>query len=79
MGKCSNCGKKIEYNKFKWYRGKVLCYDCYDTRLERKKAKKLQKYTEPTKEEKDEILGAAIENLGATEINETPEEVKDEQ
>jgi len=40
MGKCSNCGKKIEYNKFKWYRGKILCYECYDTRLERKKAKK---------------------------------------
>lgn len=40
MGKCNNCGKKIEYNKFKHYRGKVLCYECYDTRLERKRAKK---------------------------------------
>lgn len=42
MGKCENCGKAIRYNKFKRYRGKVLCYDCYDTRLERKKQKKLE-------------------------------------
>lgn len=41
MGKCSNCKKKIEYNKFKMYRGKILCYNCYATRLERKKAKAL--------------------------------------
>jgi len=40
MGKCDNCGKKILYNKFKRYRGTVLCYECYDTRLERKRAKK---------------------------------------
>jgi hypothetical protein len=40
MGKCNNCGKKIEYNKFKRYRKKILCYECYDTRLERKKVKK---------------------------------------
>lgn len=46
MGKCSECGKRIQYNKFKRYRGKILCYDkktktgCYATRLERKKAKK---------------------------------------
>lgn len=40
IGKCSNCKKPIQYNKFKRYRGKVLCYDCYDTRLERKKQKK---------------------------------------
>lgn len=40
MGKCDKCGKKIEYNKFKRYRKKILCYECYDTRLERKKAKK---------------------------------------
>lgn len=40
MGKCSNCGAKILYNKFKMYRDKVLCNKCYDTRLERKKAKK---------------------------------------
>jgi len=43
IGKCSNCGKKIQYNKFKMYRDKVLCYECYDTRLERKKAKKKAK------------------------------------
>ena len=41
MGKCSNCGEKIRYNKFKMYRGKILCPDCYATRLERKKQKKL--------------------------------------
>ena len=42
MGKCSNCGVKIQYNKFKMYRGKVLCYECYGTRLARKKQKKLE-------------------------------------
>ena len=41
MGKCSNCGEKIRYNKFKMYRGKILCPDCYATRLERKKQNKL--------------------------------------
>lgn len=40
MGKCSNCGKKIEYNQFKRYRGKILCKECYATRLERKRQKK---------------------------------------
>lgn len=38
MGKCSVCGKKILYNKYKMYRGKVLCQECYNTRLERKAA-----------------------------------------
>lgn len=40
MGKCSNCKKEIQYNQFKWYRDKILCYECYATRLERKKTKK---------------------------------------
>ena len=43
MGKCSNCRKKILYNKYKMYRGKVLCPECYDTRLERKAAKKVER------------------------------------
>jgi len=38
--KCNECGAKIQYNQFKRYRKKVLCYGCYDTRLERKAAKK---------------------------------------
>ena len=42
MGKCSECGKKIEYNKYKMYRGKVLCLECFSTRLERKAAKKAE-------------------------------------
>jgi len=40
MGSCSNCKKKILYNKYKRYRKQILCRECYDTRLERKKAKK---------------------------------------
>lgn len=39
MGKCSVCKKKILYNKYKMYRGKILCMECYSTRLERKAAK----------------------------------------
>ena len=42
MGKCNVCGKKILYNKYKMYRGKVLCPECYDTRLERKAAKRAE-------------------------------------
>ena len=42
MGKCSVCGKKILYNKYKMYRGKVLCPECYSTRLERKAARKAE-------------------------------------
>jgi len=60
MGKCSECGKKILYNKYKMYRGKVLCPECYNTRLERKAAKKaklkrqaeLVKITKPSKKAK---------------------------
>lgn len=59
MGKCSNCGKKIQYNQFKWYRDKILCYDCYDTRLERKKAKK--KAAE--KKVKEEKIEDTVENI----------------
>jgi len=36
MGKCNNCKRKILYNKYKMYRGKVLCPECYSTRLVRK-------------------------------------------
>lgn len=57
MGKCSNCKKKIQYNKFKRYRGKILCYDCYDTRQERKRQKKLEA------EAKDKITA---DNVAAT-------------
>ncbi len=40
MAKCNNCKKEIQYNKFKRYRGKILCPECYKTRLIRKKEKK---------------------------------------
>lgn len=57
MGKCNNCKKKIEYNQFKRYRGKVLCKPCYKTRLIRKKAKKEadEKLAEKVKEKTEEI------------------------
>jgi len=42
MGNCENCKEKILYNKYKRYRGKILCPKCYDTRLERKAAKKTE-------------------------------------
>jgi len=28
MGKCSKCGKKILYNKYVMYQGRVLCVPC---------------------------------------------------
>lgn len=44
MGKCSKCGNKIEYNRFKIYKEKVYCPTCYQEikpkRKPRKKSKK---------------------------------------
>lgn len=79
MGKCNLCGKKIEYNKFKRYRGKVLCYACYDTRLERKKAKKeaVEKTVEPTEKAKEELKESGID-LDAYEDIKVMEEGQDE-
>jgi len=82
MGKCSNCGKKIKYNKFKRYRGKILCYACYDTRLERKKAKKeeaAKTIAEPTEEEKEEFkkYGIKSEELKLDAYEDKEEEKND--
>jgi len=33
MGKCSKCGKKILYNKYVIYEGRVLCTPCNVARL----------------------------------------------
>ncbi len=74
MGKCNVCGKKILYNKYKMYRGKILCPECYDTRLERKaarkaelkaKAEEMQKIIAPRKKSKkaSKKLGAIIEDM----------------
>jgi recombinational DNA repair protein (RecF pathway) len=64
MGVCSNCKKKIEYNHFKRYRGKILCYACYDTRLERKAQKKAELET------KSKILAekTKVEDDGKVEL-----------
>ena len=43
MGKCENCKKKILYNRYKRYRGTILCPECFATRLERKAAKKVER------------------------------------
>jgi len=51
MGKCNNCGKKIQYNKYKRYRKQILCQACYDTRLDRKAEKKSRR----TRKAKDVI------------------------
>jgi len=67
MGKCEECGAEIRYNKFKRYRGKVLCYDCYDTRLERKKQKALEA-------EKNTEKMNADEEAKKYGFNTTPEE-----
>ena len=82
MGKCDRCGKKIEYNKFKRYRKKILCYECYDTRLERKKAKK-DAAEEAAKDEK--TLDALTDEFALADgeaVTKSPEEEnsgKDEQ
>lgn len=46
MAKCSKCGEKIEYNRFKTYNGKIYCNECYnkikeEKREKRKKARKV--------------------------------------
>ncbi len=70
MGSCENCKEKIMYNRYKRYRGKVLCPECYSTRLQRKAAKKaelkklaeLNKIVTPTKKarKKAKKLGLTI-------------------
>lgn len=80
MGKCEICKKKIMYNKYKKYRGKVLCLECYSTRLERKAAKKVirrrkaRKIVVPT-----EKAEKAIEDMGITlpEKEDEPNETSD--
>ena len=71
MGKCSECGKKILYNKYKMYRGEVLCPECYDSRLERKAAKKAERkrlakearaLITPTKKAKKDMKKKGITN-----------------
>lgn len=77
MGKCSNCGKEIQYNQFKWYRDKILCYECYDTRLERKKAKK----TRAEAHMKEEDVSKTIEDYKPGlkgKVKDEPEPSKDE-
>jgi len=78
MGECSNCKKKIEYNKFKRYRGKILCYNCYDTRLERKKAKRIAAELEKTVKEKEIDVSALTKDYSPfEEAKKTEEEVTD--
>jgi len=68
MGQCSICKKKILYNKYKMYRGKVLCSECYSTRLKRKAAKRaerkrqaeLTKIVTPTKKAKKKAKKAKL-------------------
>jgi len=80
MGSCLNCGKKILYNSYKRYRGKVLCPECYNTRLERKEAKKVElkkladlvKISTPRKKAKK-----AMQKQGLT-ITDTVDVIKDE-
>ena len=79
MGKCSVCGEKILYNKYKMYRGKVLCPDCYSTRLERKAAKKaelqqlaeMNKIVTPTKKAKKKA-----KKLGLTVMDDVAKDEK---
>jgi uncharacterized Zn finger protein (UPF0148 family) len=44
MGKCTKCGAKILYNKFKVYRGKVYCYKCYADRNKKQKKEESEQY-----------------------------------
>jgi len=82
MGKCSNCRKKILYNKYKMYRGKVLCPECYDTRLERKAAKKaerkrqaeLVKIVKPTRKAKKKVRKQGIDFAILDDVTENEEE-----
>lgn len=64
VAKCENCKKAIQYNQYKRYRGKLLCYACYDTRLIRKKQKKLAEE------------GKAEELMKANPVEDKPVELK---
>jgi hypothetical protein len=53
MGKCSKCGKKIQYNQFKKIDGVVYCLDC-------KPKEKLMGFSDPPKIMLDEALTVAL-------------------
>ncbi len=72
MGICNVCKKEIQYNKFKRYRGKILCPECYKTRLIRKKENKAQ--IEEAKLDAIEV-GAKAAEFGFTPTDDIPEQL----
>lgn len=53
MGKCSKCGKKIEYNRFETIKDKPYCLECAKkVKKSLKRRLKRKKLTEPSNEAK---------------------------
>jgi len=52
MAICSKCKNKIKYNKYKMYRGKILCKICYSKRNKKitQEASTADIIVEPTEE-----------------------------
>lgn len=74
MGKCSVCGKKIEYNRYKKIDGKIYCLDCVPKKI----AETLIKTVEDSKvkfEKFTEALGE-VNEIVAKEKSATPEEIE---
>lgn len=86
MGKCSKCGKKILYNKYVIFKGRVLCNPCNIARLlkettDKEKAKAdraAKKLLKPSKKAKKaaEKMGIDIEPAELKEDNDN-EKAKD--
>lgn len=61
MGKCSVCGKRIEYNQFRKVDGKVYCLKCTPEKEEKKIAETLMKTVKDSKVKFDEFEKAMDE------------------
>jgi len=56
MGKCSKCGKKIEYNRFKVYKKAIYCPGCYKiVKPKRKRAPRRKKKIKVEEAENSEL------------------------
>jgi len=77
MGKCSKCGNKIEYNRFKIYKDKKYCLKCSAAvKLKRKRRKKAKELVEPAEKAKEAMKEQGLdynpfnETIKEDEVNE---------
>lgn len=63
MGRCYNCGNKIERNQFKVYKKAIWCRKCYDALLAERKRKR-EEERKKREEEKEKNLANDEDAVG---------------